>query len=303
MRFEQLYYFVKIADLHSFSAASSYLFVSQQALSTSIKNLEKKFQTQLFIRTPRGVVLSEEGQYFYEIARNMLSLYEELHYHFLIEPEHLKKEESLSIALNKSNKMFYFNKIISYFYKTFPSCHINYLIRKNDDIIDCILEKEADLGVLPVLSVDNQLQVEIPESLKFIPFHKSRFALLTNIDSPLAKFKSISMSTIIKHPLIMNDFSLNGDNLFKNILSCFSESPNIITADSYPLLTQLIEDNVGHTLTPEDYPSPSPQCVKIPISDNILFLVGFLYPNAPLTEFQKLYIDKSINLIEKDVLN
>ena len=41
MRIEQFYYFVKIADLHSFSAASNELFVSQQALSTSIKNLEE----------------------------------------------------------------------------------------------------------------------------------------------------------------------------------------------------------------------------------------------------------------------
>lgn len=54
MRLEQFYYFVKIADLHSFSAASADLFVSQQALSTSIKNLEEDFQTELFIRTPKG---------------------------------------------------------------------------------------------------------------------------------------------------------------------------------------------------------------------------------------------------------
>lgn len=300
MRFEQLYYFVKIADLHSFSVASSYLFVSQQALSTSIKNLEKKFQTTLLTRTPRGVVLTEEGEYFYNIARKMLSLYEDLHYHFVIEPDHMKSGESINVALNKSIKGFYFNKIISYFYKTFPSCKINYLIQKNEEIIDCLVQDEADVGVIPVLTINNHLQTTIPEGFHFIPFHKARLSLLTNIHSPLAHFKSISMATIVKYPVILNDLSMNGENLFEDIFSVFTKDSEIIVADSYPLLVQLVEDTVGHTLIPENKPVPSSECIKVPISDNIAFSVGFIYKNQPLTEFQKLYIDKAINLIEKD---
>ncbi len=74
MRLEQLTYFVKTANTGSFSAASMELFISQQALSTSIKNLEKEFQAQLLIRTPKGVVLSNDGKYFYEIATQILAL-------------------------------------------------------------------------------------------------------------------------------------------------------------------------------------------------------------------------------------
>ena len=43
MRLEQLDYFVKIADKQSLSHAGDELFISQQALSTSIKNLENEF--------------------------------------------------------------------------------------------------------------------------------------------------------------------------------------------------------------------------------------------------------------------
>lgn len=114
MRLEQFYYFVKIADLHSFSAASADLFVSQQALSTSIKNLEEDFQTELFIRTPRGVVLSAEGKYFYDHAREILKLYEEVYNHFLRQPT---DSDSFNVALNPNVKTFYFSKIISYFLK------------------------------------------------------------------------------------------------------------------------------------------------------------------------------------------
>ena len=301
MRFEQLYYFIKIADLHSFSAASNYLFVSQQALSTSIKNLENKFQTTLLTRTPRGVVLTEEGKYFYNIARKMLLLYEDLYNHFVVEPDYQKNTESINITLNKSIKDFYFNKIISYFFKHFPSRKINYLIHKNEEIIDCLIHNEADLGVLPILTINNHIQTDIPEDFNFIPFHKARLALLTNINSPLAHFKSISMSTIVKYPLILNDFSMNGENIYTDIFALFTKNSQIIIADNYPLLIQFIEDNIGHAIIPENNPVPSPQCIKIPITDNIDFSVGFIYKTLPLSEFQKLYIDKSINLIEKEI--
>lgn len=39
MRIEHLYYFVKAAERQSLTVAASELFVSQQALSTAIKNL------------------------------------------------------------------------------------------------------------------------------------------------------------------------------------------------------------------------------------------------------------------------
>ena len=57
-------YFIKVADKQSLSYAAEELFISQQALSTSIKNLETEFKTKLFIRTPRGMSLSEDGNIF-----------------------------------------------------------------------------------------------------------------------------------------------------------------------------------------------------------------------------------------------
>lgn len=301
MRFEQIYYFVKIADLHSFSAASEHLFVSQQALSTSIKNLEKDFHTTLFIRTPRGVTLSDDGRYFYDIARKMLSLYEELHCHFLITPENQAIIEPLNITLNSTIKNFFFTKSISYFYKKFPSYTVNYIIKDNHDIIDTLLNKEADLGVLPVLKLDADLQTTIPDTLHFIPFHESRFSLITNINSPLARFKSVSMSTVVKHPIIINNNSMIDERLLQKALELTNEPANIINADSNELLRQFVQDNIGNAIVPDIDSSPLPDCIKIPITDNMIISIGFLHDNTPLTKLQTLFIDKAINFIEKDI--
>ena len=61
------------------------------------------FQTELFIRTPRGVVLSAEGKYFYDHAREILKLYEEVYNHFLRQPT---DSDSFNVALNPNVKPF-----------------------------------------------------------------------------------------------------------------------------------------------------------------------------------------------------
>lgn len=295
MRIEQFYYFVKIADLHSFSAASNELFVSQQALSTSIKNLEEDFQTDLFIRTPRGVVLSSEGEYFYKHAVKMLEIYEQIYNHFLRKPTN---SDSFSVALNVNVKTFYFSKIISYFLKEYPTCNINYIITKNEDIVDNILNQKVDLGVLPVLKIEKEIQTTFSDTIKFIPLSYTHYYLLTSIHSPLAELKSISMSTIVKYPIILNTTS--DSTLFTQLFSLYSNNANLIYADSFTLQRQLVEDNLGNMLFLKSDPCPSDKFCKIPITNDISVCVGFLYSTEhPLTTFQELYIEKAKNLIAK----
>lgn len=295
MRFEQFFYFVKVADLHSFSAASNELFVSQQALSTSIKNLEKDFKTQLFIRTPRGVVLSEEGKYFYNHAREILRLYEEVYNHYLRAPS---ESDAFNVALNANVKNFYFSKIISYFLKEYPTVKINYVITENSHIVDSVLAGNVTLGALPILRIEKDYLTTFPDTLTFFPLNYTKYALLTSVDSPLANFKSLSMATIIKHPLIVNT-SADAD-LFIQLLRHYSENTQIIQADSFSLQRQMVEDNLGNMLFLQSQPCPSNKYCKIPITNDFSICVGFLYSNTqPLTTFQKLYIEKAKNLIEK----
>lgn len=295
MRLEQFYYFVKIADLHSFSAASSELFVSQQALSTSIKNLEEDFQTELFIRTPRGVVLSAEGKYFYDYAVKILALYEQIYNHFLRKPT---SADSVNIALNANVKTFYFSKVISYFLKEYPECTINYLITKNEHVTEAVLSHRADLGVLPVLKIDKKLHITFPEEITFVPLSHTHYYLLTSVHSPLAEFKSVSMSTIVKYPIVLNTTS--DSSLFTKLFSLYSDNADIIYADSYTLQRQMVEDNLGNMLYLQSDPCPSDQFCKIPITNDIAVCVGFLYSTTrPLTTFQELYIEKAKNLIAK----
>lgn len=72
MDLRQLRYFVKIAELGSFSRASELLRIAQPSLSQHIRNLEEELGVDLFTRHARGVTLAPAAQEFYEHARRIL---------------------------------------------------------------------------------------------------------------------------------------------------------------------------------------------------------------------------------------
>ncbi len=61
--------FEAAARLGSYVAAAKELHVTQPAIGRHVKALEDRLKTQLFLRTPRGVVLTEDGwRYFEQIS-------------------------------------------------------------------------------------------------------------------------------------------------------------------------------------------------------------------------------------------
>lgn len=58
--------FLCAAECGSVSAAAEKLFISQPAVSASIKKLEESLGCTLFIRKPRGIILTENGRQLYE---------------------------------------------------------------------------------------------------------------------------------------------------------------------------------------------------------------------------------------------
>jgi len=66
--------FKEVAETGNISLAAKNLYISQSAVSQSIKQLETALQARLFSRSPRGVSLTGEGQMLYEYVRSALGL-------------------------------------------------------------------------------------------------------------------------------------------------------------------------------------------------------------------------------------
>ena len=66
MEFKHVEYFIEACSYKSISQAAEALFISQQALSRCIANMEEELGCKLFTRTSKGSSLTPEGQYFYD---------------------------------------------------------------------------------------------------------------------------------------------------------------------------------------------------------------------------------------------
>ena len=72
MNLQQCRYVEAVARAGSFSQAAKELFVTQPNLSSSIKVLESQLGVQLFLRSNKGVRLTEEGHDFLKYAKRIL---------------------------------------------------------------------------------------------------------------------------------------------------------------------------------------------------------------------------------------
>ena len=71
MNFKQLEYFAAVADEGSISGAARELHVAQPPVSRQLALLEDELGVTLFLRTNKGVELTEAGQCLYRHSRQM----------------------------------------------------------------------------------------------------------------------------------------------------------------------------------------------------------------------------------------
>jgi LysR family transcriptional regulator, nitrogen assimilation regulatory protein len=72
MDLKQLEYFVRVAELGSFTRASQALDIAQPALSRQVRMLELEFRQTLLVRNGRGALPTEAGKLLLEHARGIL---------------------------------------------------------------------------------------------------------------------------------------------------------------------------------------------------------------------------------------
>lgn len=70
MELRQLKYFLTVADARSFVSAANSLFLSRQAISKAISQLESEFGVELFVRDSNGAFLTPAGVMLYDRVRS-----------------------------------------------------------------------------------------------------------------------------------------------------------------------------------------------------------------------------------------
>lgn len=157
MRIEQLSYLLAIKHFHSMSLAGESLYVSQQAVSLAIKQLEEECGVQLVKRTNKGSFLTSYGEEVVLYAQDIFEKWTLLINHFKDSASSLSTKCSLLMTHNFSINP-YTIKLISQLHSTIPQLELNIDYLSSGEIIPQTLINPFSIGICMLHSHDyNQL--------------------------------------------------------------------------------------------------------------------------------------------------
>lgn len=142
INFELYKVFYYVASEESFSKAAAKLFISQSAVSQSIKTLEDKLETTLFIRHPKNIRLTNEGQTLYNHAEPAFHLLESGE-NKLREIHHLERGV-INIAVNDTICKYYLLNHLKAFNENYPGIKVHITNRTSYRCVKLLEEGTAD---------------------------------------------------------------------------------------------------------------------------------------------------------------
>ncbi|BBV01759.1 LysR family transcriptional regulator [Providencia hangzhouensis] len=242
MDIRSLRYFVEVVQLNGFSRAAESLFVTQPAISRSIKKLEDELGYTLLIREVDGVKLTEEGDILLAHAKQILS-------QFSCMKKALQERSGpisgvLPVGLPPVIASTYFADIIMAFSQRYPQVELKILELGTRKMREAMLNGEVETAAVMLPFADDRFEVH--------PFSTDRLMLLVSKQHPLAIREFVKFSEIVDEPFIFfsDDFLIN--ELVVSACGVYGKKPTISGRSSHlDLVTAMVRAGVGVTLLPD----------------------------------------------------
>lgn len=195
MELRHIRYFLVVSEELNFTKAAERLMIAQPPLSRQIKDLEDELGTQLFIRKPRGLQLTEAGMRFKEYAGQMIHLAER-------SVEDIKEmnkglQGTLYLATVEGVAPRLVSKWIQSFHEQFPHVQYNLWNGNSDDVSARVMSGLCDMAVITA-PYDQ-------ESLEGTEVYSEPWIAMIPGDHPLAKVPgaTIDLAELAPYDLII----------------------------------------------------------------------------------------------------
>lgn len=134
--------FVSVANRKSISLGALDLGFTQSNVTLRIKQLEKVIGYSLFHRTPKGVILSKEGEKLYPFAIEIVKKVEEAQ----LQMKNISHQEILRIGTSQANAAIRILSFTDKLNKKFPDMKIEISTNGTPKVIEDLLDYKIDIG-------------------------------------------------------------------------------------------------------------------------------------------------------------
>ena len=240
--------FYTVAKCGSLTRASEELYISQPAVSQSIKQLETQLGVKLFNRTHRGMELSAQGgKLIFSEVEHALELLNEAENRI----EEMKTTATGSLHIGASDTIFeYFlaDKIVS-FHNQFPKVKIELVADLTPDSIDKLKADRLDVAFVNLpIAEDNELEL-FGNCMRL-----NDIFIVGEKYKELALEGTMSLMKLKKYPLILMDKNTVARRTLDGFLSTHGvELEPSIEVSSWDLMKQLVSAGMGIGVIPREY--------------------------------------------------
>jgi DNA-binding transcriptional LysR family regulator len=240
MRLEQLEAFVEVARLGSVSRAAEALYATQPTLTARLKGLEQELDAQLFIRSQRGMRLSDAGRAFLPFAERSLDTVSSGR-RLLAE---LARGEAGQLALGAAPAVstYVLPRILTRFRRTHPKVSLAVRTGHSEEVIELVLREQVQIGLGRAL--------RHPE-LEAIPLYEDELVLVVDPKHAFAEQQEIGPDELLEVQLILFDRTSSYRRLTSEFFEGVGAVPRaVMELDNIDAAKKMVEQGLGVALLP-----------------------------------------------------
>ncbi len=192
MSYTQLRAFHAVLEFEGFTAAADVLNVSQSTITMQVRELENRFNVELFYRQGRKVVPTGSGLQLYEITTKLVQAHAD-------SLEFLKSNELLETGLLRIAAVgpFHAADMASAFKTRYPGVDIQLSFGNSMQVLASVLDRNADIAVLADVSKHPSVVMKPYSEHKVVVFVHQRHRFFNR--------KSIRISELKDEPFILRE--------------------------------------------------------------------------------------------------
>jgi len=236
----QLEFYIALAETLQVSKAASRCHISQSSMTVALRNLEEALGVQLFLRQPKGIRLTVEGERFLTHARKILTdsqlAIEDLHH----KPDTMAG--ALRIGIAQTLSAYLLPEIIGEIESRFPLLNIDWYEATAPQLLVALREKQVDFCLLLTSNIEHD------GSLNVETFLRSLRQLWVAPGHPLLSQPVIHLRDIEKLPFLMLDTD-EYPTVISDVLQHEGYQPNIhFRSNSFEAVRSLVAQGKGITI-------------------------------------------------------
>ena len=196
MRHSQLRAFHFVATYGSFSVAAERLKISQPAVSEQVKKLEKNYDTLLFRRQNKKIMLTDEGRKILLLTKQLFEVEQQIEDYISESGQELAG--SIRIIADSASHVL---NILAAFRKKYPKVKVIIRSGNSEEVENALRSFNAEIGIMPTLSKKLDIGMRFLGSSKIIAFGQPEY-----LDT---RKKILKMIDLTKLPIIFREKGSN----------------------------------------------------------------------------------------------